>query len=60
MAVRIAWDDIETRTAVKAAGAIWRPRHRQWEVECRTVRRLKLQNKVVREEKQNLGRNDTI
>ena len=50
VAVRIAWADLETRIAIKAAGAIWRPRHRLWEVDWKTVRKLKLQDKVVRDE----------
>ncbi|MSQ52791.1 MAG: hypothetical protein EXR28_12980 [Betaproteobacteria bacterium] len=48
--VRIAWEDIETRAALKAAGAISRPRQHLWEVDWKTVRALRLQRKVVKEE----------
>ncbi|MFM9971108.1 MAG: hypothetical protein ACKVQK_22165 [Burkholderiales bacterium] len=47
VAIRVAWEETETRAAIKAAGAIWRPRHRLWEVDWKTVRELKLQDKVV-------------
>ena len=38
------------RERIKAAGAIWRPRHRVWEVDWKTVRELGLQGRVVPDE----------
>jgi hypothetical protein len=35
------------RQAVKAAGGIWRPRQRLWEVSWATVVALGLENRVV-------------
>ena len=46
VAIRIAWDESELRLAVKNAGAIWRPRQRVWELDWKTVRELKLQDRV--------------
>jgi hypothetical protein len=47
VAVRIAYGETELRERIKAAGAIWRPRHRLWEVDWKTVRELGLQSRVV-------------
>ncbi|HSC94115.1 MAG TPA: hypothetical protein VLC73_04045 [Burkholderiales bacterium] len=48
--VRIAFSETALRERIKAAGAIWRPRQRLWEVDWRTVRELGLQGRVVPEE----------
>lgn len=50
VAVRIAYTETELRERIKAAGAIWRPRHRLWEVDWKTVRELGLQARVVTDE----------
>ena len=47
VAVRIGYSETALRERVKAAGAIWRPRQRLWEVDWRTVRELGLQGRVV-------------
>jgi hypothetical protein len=47
--VRIGYSESDLRQRIKAAGAIWRPRHRLWEVDWRTVRELGLQQNVVDE-----------
>lgn len=48
--VRIAFSETALRERIKAAGAIWRPRQRLWEVDWRTVLDLGLQGRVVPEE----------
>jgi hypothetical protein len=45
--VRIAYGETALRERIKSAGAIWRPRHRLWEVDWKTVRELGLQSRVV-------------
>ncbi|MGH9787006.1 MAG: hypothetical protein ACRD88_22780 [Terriglobia bacterium] len=50
VAVRIAYSETGLRERIKAAGAIWRPRHRLWEVDWETVRELDLQGRVVADE----------
>jgi hypothetical protein len=47
VAVRIGFSEIALREQIKAAGAIWRPRQRLWEVDWKTVRDLGLQGRVV-------------
>ncbi len=47
VAVRIAFSETALREQIKAAGAIWRPKHRLWEVDWKTVRELGLQARVV-------------
>jgi hypothetical protein len=47
VAIRIAFSETDLRERIKAAGAIWRPRHRLWEVDWKTVRELGLQGRVV-------------
>jgi len=47
VAVRVAFSETGLRERIKAAGAIWRPRHRLWEVDWRTVRELGLQARVI-------------
>ena len=48
--VRIAYSETELRERIKAAGGIWRPRHKLWEVDWKTVRELGLQARVVAQE----------
>lgn len=48
--VRIAFSETALRERIKAAGAIWRPRQRLWEVDWKTVLDLGLQGRVVPEE----------
>lgn len=47
--VRIGFGEPVLREQVKAAGAIWRARHKLWEMDWRTVRELGLQGRVVTE-----------
>jgi hypothetical protein len=47
VAVRIEFFETLLRERIKAAGAIWRPKHRLWEVDWQTVRELGLQGRVV-------------
>ena len=46
VAIGIAWDELELRAAVKQAGAIWRARQRLWELDRKSVRALKIQERV--------------
>ena len=48
--VRISYYDTALRERIKNAGGIWRPRHRLWEIDWKTVRELGLQNRVVDED----------
>jgi hypothetical protein len=50
VAVRLAFSETDLRERIKAAGAIWRPRQRLWEVDWKTVLDLGLQGRVVPEE----------
>jgi hypothetical protein len=45
--VAIAYGETDLRARIKAAGGIWRPRHRLWEVDWKTVRELGIQDRVV-------------
>ncbi|TMH10420.1 MAG: hypothetical protein E6H70_16835 [Betaproteobacteria bacterium] len=45
--VRIAWNESELRSAVKRAGAIWRPRQKLWEMSWEAVRTLGIGHRVV-------------
>lgn len=47
VAVRIAYSEASLRQRIKAAGGIWRPRQRLWEVDWKTVRELGLHGHVV-------------
>jgi hypothetical protein len=51
VAVRIAFSETALRERIKAAGAIWRPRHRLWEVDWKTVVELGLHGRVVPDER---------
>jgi hypothetical protein len=50
VAIRVAFPETTLRERIKAAGAIWRPRHRVWEVDWKTVRELGLHDRVVPDE----------
>jgi hypothetical protein len=45
--VAIAYGKTELRARIKAAGAIWRPRHRLWEIDWKSVRELGIEDRVV-------------
>ena len=45
--VRIAWNETALRSAVKHAGAIWRPRQKLWEMSWEAVRTLGIGHRVV-------------
>ena len=45
--VAIAYGETELRARIKAAGGIWRPRHRLWEIDWKTVRDLGIEARVV-------------
>ncbi len=45
--VRIEYSETALRERIKAAGGIWRHRHKLWEVDWKTVRDLGLQARVV-------------
>ena len=47
VSVRIEFSETALREQIKAAGAIWRPKHRLWEVDWKTVREPGLQTRVV-------------
>lgn len=45
--VSLSLNETGLRTRIMAAGGIWRPRHRLWEVDWKTVRELGLEGRVV-------------
>jgi hypothetical protein len=45
--VRIGFGEEALRGRIKSAGAIWRPRHKVWEMDWKTVCELGLQARVV-------------
>ena len=45
--VRIAWNESELRSAVKRAGAIWRPRQKLWKMSWQAVSTLGIGHRVV-------------
>jgi hypothetical protein len=45
--VAIAYGETELRARIKAAGGIWRPRHRLWEIDWKTVRELGIEDRVI-------------
>jgi len=47
VAVRIAYGESERRDRVKRVGGIWRPRHKLWELDWRSVCDMGLQDRVV-------------
>jgi hypothetical protein len=49
VAVRIAYSESELRERIKRVGGIWRPRHRLWELDWKTVCAFGLQDRVVDE-----------
>ena len=48
--VRIAYGESELRERVKRVGGIWRPRHKLWELDWRTVCNMGLQDRVVNDD----------
>jgi len=50
LAVRVEYWETELREKVKAAGGIWRPRHKLWEVRYEDVVALGLESRVVADE----------
>ena len=47
VAVRIGFSETALRERIKAAGAIWRPRQRLWEVDWKTVQEMDLRDRVI-------------
>lgn len=47
--IRIAYDEIELRRRVKAAGGIWDAEHKLWRLQKNLIRKLKLENRIVAE-----------
>ena len=47
--VRIGYSESVLRERVKAAGAIWRHKHKLWELDWKTAREFGLQERVVEE-----------
>jgi hypothetical protein len=47
--VRIGYSEAALREGVKAAGAIWRHKHKLWELDWKTAREFGLQERVVEE-----------
>jgi hypothetical protein len=47
--VRVTYDQTELRAKLKTIGAIWRPRHRLWELPWGAARALGLEERIVRE-----------
>jgi hypothetical protein len=45
--VRIAYDEVELRRQVKAAGGVWDPARKLWRLPKAEIRRLKLEHRVV-------------
>ena len=45
--VRVGWEEKELREAVRAAGGIWRPRQKLWELRYEAVVALGLEERVV-------------
>jgi len=45
--VRVAYDDIALRAQMKTLGALWRPRHRLWELPWGAVQALGIEHCVV-------------
>lgn len=49
VAVRIAYNETELRERIKRVGGIWRPHHKLWEVDWKTVCAIGLKDRVVTE-----------
>jgi hypothetical protein len=47
--VRVTYDQTELRAKLKTIGAIWRPRHRLWELPWGAAQALGLEERIVRE-----------
>ncbi len=50
VAVRIDYSETALRERIKAAGGIWRHRHKLWETDWKTVRDLCLEARVIDQE----------
>jgi len=50
VAVRIAYNETELRERIKRVGGIWRPHHKLWEVDWKTVCAIGLKDRVVTED----------
>ena len=44
--VGIKYDELELRKKVKAAGAVWLPQHKQWEMPYCIARKLSLEDRI--------------
>jgi hypothetical protein len=51
LAVRVEYWETELQEKVKAAGGIWRPRQKLWEMRCEDVVALGLESRVVADER---------
>lgn len=49
--VRIAYGESELHERVKRVGGTWRPRHKLWELDWRTVCNMGLQDRVVNDDR---------
>ena len=47
--VRIGYSEAALRERVKEAGAIWRHKHKLWELDWKTAREFGLQERIVDE-----------
>lgn len=47
--VRIGWKETDLRDAIKAGGGAWVPDKKLWRVPTPAIRKLRIQNRVVRE-----------
>ena len=50
LGIRVGYAESELRDRVKAAGGIWRPRHKLWELPYQDVVALGLESRVVGDE----------
>lgn len=47
VAVRIAWAETELRERAKRLGALWRPKHKVWEITWGDAKRLGISDRVA-------------
>jgi hypothetical protein len=47
--VRVHWNETLLRQRIKAAGGVWRPREKLWQVTSEIVRTLRLRDRLVRQ-----------
>ena len=45
--VSIAWNETDLRIAVKKTGAVWRPRHKLWEMSSLAARTLGIGHRAI-------------